>query len=92
MSWGTYPTKGSRCLLSSEPKSETRPVWGSSPSMARNRVDLPAPFVPRTPSTSPPFTEKLARSTATTSPYFTVMPWTSSTGVMWRGGPRFGTG
>src|SRR5579871_6527394 len=44
----------------SSPSSRTRPrSAGSSPTSARNRVDLPAPDGPRIPTTSPRVTSKL---------------------------------
>src|ERR1035441_1585337 len=58
---------GSRAT--SKPATTARPEVGlSSPQSMRMVVDLPAPFGPRNPKTSPLLTSRLIRSTATKPP------------------------
>src|SRR5208282_328234 len=65
MFWRT--ASGSR--LTSYPATNARPALGlSSPHNMRMVVDLPAPFGPRNPNTSPLRTVRLSWSTATKSP------------------------
>src|SRR5215468_3847608 len=54
----------------SRPLTRTRPVVGSSrPAIIRIVVDLPAPFGPRKPVTTPGWTTKSSPATASFSPY-----------------------
>jgi hypothetical protein len=53
----------------------TKPdVGASSPTIIRIVVDLPAPFGPKKPVTTPDGTEKLKSSTAVFAPYLLVNP------------------
>jgi len=57
------------------PLTRTVPLVGrSSPAIIRMVVDLPAPFGPRNPVTTPGSTTKLSPSTAVLSPYRLVKP------------------
>ena len=68
----------SDCLTTSKPLISAVPdVGGSSVTIIRISVDLPAPFGPSRPKISPSSTAKLIPLTAVKSPNFLTMFWTS---------------
>src|SRR5215467_2548847 len=79
----------------SRPLTLTRPAVGSSrPAIIRIVVDLPAPFGPRKPVTTPGGTTKSSPSTASVSPYRLLRFSTSIIACSlhrWRRSPRHAT-
>ena len=63
----------------SRPSSSTFPSAGTKPPIAFNKVDLPAPFVPMRPMTSPGSAWKSTLSTAMMPPKRTDNAWVAIT-------------
>src|ERR1700730_8188591 len=81
IAWGMTPIErrtSSCCLTTSKPLTRALPEVGSSSVVSmRMSVDLPAPFGPRRPNTSPSSTSKVIPLTAVKPPNFLTMFWTS---------------